>query len=44
MRVAQGLTSSEEDEVYEWEMPTIPSLRRPWDAQGGEGTRRFYRA
>jgi hypothetical protein len=21
------------DEVHEWEMPTIPSLRRPWYAQ-----------
>jgi hypothetical protein len=39
--VAQGLTSSEGDEVYEWEMPTIPSLRRPGDAQVGEGTRRL---
>jgi hypothetical protein len=25
------------DEVHEWEMLTIPSLRRPWDAQVGEG-------
>jgi hypothetical protein len=40
--VAQGLTSSEGDEVHEWEMATIPSLRRPWDAQVGKGTRRSF--